>query len=91
MVDKKHYQYILNSTNTSTVVQVKVGDEIYLVDPKLLIPNTHKLYTKNDAQYELFRKAMEGGKSLRNYRQSKYYKMYLERAKIENPEFLFND
>ncbi len=91
MIDKNHYQYILNSKSTLTVVKVQLGNETYLVDPSMLIPNTHKLYTKEDGQYELFKRAIESGKSIKNYKHSKYYKMYLERAKFENPEFLFKD
>lgn len=91
-ISKKDYKYIVSGTSAITVVEVTYDNIIYLVDPRLLIkimPDTGTLYNKEDSQYEIFIKRVASGTPVKNFAKSKYYKMYLERAKVENPEFLF--
>lgn len=91
-MNKEDYRYLIQNENTNTVIKVLFDNIEYLVDPfamKRYDPEKDILYTKNDAQYEIFRKRVSEGTPIKNYKGSKYYKMYLERAKKENPELLF--
>jgi hypothetical protein len=89
MIKEEDYRYIITNKSTSAVIEVEVNGEKYIVDPKMLSKSTHKLYSKDDAYYKVFAQCVLAGTPVSNYKRSKYYKFYMERAKIENPEFLF--
>ena len=90
MVDAAKVEYIVEQNAVNPVVKVRVSDKDYLVNPAYLVRYyKEKLYSKEDAQYELFKKRILSGIPMKNYNKSKYYKMYLERAKKENPELFF--
>jgi len=66
-------------------------DFVYLIPPKTVIKvqknRVHK--KKKEAQYELFaHKLINGNSKVQNFKGSKYYEYYLERATKENPELL---
>jgi hypothetical protein len=66
------------------------SDNYYLI-PKngiIVIPKNECYDKKTNAQYKLFVDRVSSGIPIQNYRKSKYYKYYIERAKKENPEIL---
>lgn len=60
---------------------VRVGDVFTVRDYEMF-------ESKKDAMYAKLIKELESGKSLDNYKRSKYYKYYVQRLKKENPEFI---
>lgn len=46
------------------------------------------IYNANDALYSVFARRVRSGININNYKSSKHYKMYLERALIEDPDLL---
>jgi hypothetical protein len=63
----------------------------FLVPVNVLIKkrkNSILFNNKFDAMYKMLLYNLEKGKKIENYKSSKYYKKYIERLKIENPEYL---
>lgn len=52
------------------------------------IKYTSKHKSKKDAMYALFVKRVKSGTPITNFKSSKYYDYYLERASEEHPEIL---
>ena len=50
--------------------------------------NTTLRKTKKEARYDLFVEECSSGKHYSNYKRSKYYEYYINRALEENPEVL---
>lgn len=73
-----------------SVVEVFEVDDTYLIlDPHFILRKGEKIFdNKLDALYTKLILALEKGTGLSNYKSSKYYNDYLERLKIENPEYL---
>lgn len=88
---KDKTQYIIHNKSTSAVVEVTLDGVKYIVDPKMLSLSNQPLYNKEDAYYKVFAQCIKDGTPVKNYKRSKYYKFYINRAKIENPEFLFQN
>jgi tRNA isopentenyl-2-thiomethyl-A-37 hydroxylase MiaE len=66
-------------------------DNWYVVPPSVVarISKKSALYDDKDvAQYQLFVTRRRRGVPLKNFKSSKYFKEYIERAKKENPELL---
>lgn len=72
----------------SVVPVVKINDE-YLVPANVIFKKRDfKVYdSKLDALYDKLLRDLAKGKSLENFRRSKYFKYYTERLKEENPEY----
>lgn len=82
-MDKK---YIIDGYK---VVEVFELDD-YLVPCSVLFDKAeHRLYdSREDARYYSFLDQLDKGKTLNDFKSSRYYKYYLERLKKENEEYL---
>jgi len=89
MIDT-NVRYIVENNISSPVIKVSIDNKDYLVNPAYLVKYYNEiLYTKENAKYKIFIQRVLSGTPIKNFKSSKYYKMYLERAKKENPEILF--
>jgi len=53
------------------------------------LASTHNYYeTKSEAMYACVVKNLQAGKPLDNYKRSPYYNEYVQRLKIEHPEYI---
>jgi hypothetical protein len=89
MIPEKLHKYVIERQSIVKVVEVQLDGKTYIVNPGALTQTDQPLLSKEDASYKLFVDRVSKGVPVTNYSRSKYYKMYLERAKIENPEILF--
>ena len=79
-------KYIVCGNDVVPVYELANGDLTIAAD--IFKANDYIVYTNRfDAMYAKLIKDLQRGKSLENYRSSKYYKQYIERIKKENPEF----
>ena len=87
MTNEPLTKYIIDNSVVVPVVQV---NEEWLVPANTLFNKKDNIVynSKLDAQYFLMLSNLKKGKSLENYRSSKYYKYYIDRLKDENPEFM---
>ncbi len=65
-----------------------LGDGKYVRKEDVFYDSRDTFETKEDAQYEIFKNRVKGGIPVTNFKSSKYYKMYIDRARKENPELL---
>lgn len=73
------------------VVYDKDGNELYFADGKYhkIDRSNPNIYNdKEEARYQTFVYQMEHGSKLSNFKRSKYFEYYYNRAMEENPEFL---
>jgi hypothetical protein len=84
---KPEIKYIINGASVLPVVEV--GEE-YLVHASLLFKKKdNQLYeSRIDARYQCMLEDLKKGKRLENFKSSKYYKYYVERLRVENPEYI---
>lgn len=83
---KMQTKYIVDGNTTVEVIEV--GE--YLVPAANLIYESkdYTLYeSKLDVMYAKLLRDLANGKSLENFRSSKYYSYYVDRLKEENPEY----
>ncbi len=67
---------------------VPLGDDEFVRTSDVFKKKNLEMFkSKKDALYAKLVRDLKGGKPLKNYKTSKYYKYYLERLKIENPEY----
>lgn len=79
--------YVLTGPNV--VSAYDVGGGYFVVGGTLLDMVGNAVYTnKMDAMYHKLIYDLQKGKSLENYKTSKYYSYYIERLKKENPEYI---
>lgn len=80
-------QYVVNG---NVVIEVfKINDEYMIYDPHYIKVNNSIIYdNKGDAMYAKLIVELASGKDIKNFKPSPYYKDYIKRLKIENPEYL---
>lgn len=79
-------QYIIYN---GTILRVAVIDEYIFPIDTYFHKSQFTIYDdKKDALYVNLLHELSNGKSLDNYKRSKYFKYYIERLKKENPEFI---
>jgi hypothetical protein len=71
------------------IIEVEqIGEKLYPIRESYIASN-HKIYeTRIDLLYDIFLAKLKAGKPLSNYASSKYYGEYIERLKIDHPEYL---
>lgn len=85
------FKKVFITDSKSSFEVIDLGDDFF-VSPANVFKHYGKLYdTKEDAMYDIFVKRVHSGTPRKNFKKSKYYKMYIERAQIENPEILIKD
>lgn len=66
-----------------------LGNSKYVqVEALFTVENENVFETKFDAMYANIISNLQKGKPLSNYRASKYYNEYIERLKVEHPEYI---
>lgn len=81
-------QFIFDGYSVYEVYMLNKNKFVYSYDIKN-IPNDVIFFDeKIDAMYAQFLKNIKGGTPLKNYKRSKYYKIYLERLKKDYPEYV---
>ena len=82
-------------TRNNTVMQVfdlgtneRGSNEFVNVSDVFTLKNYEMFDSKKDAMYTKLIRELDSGKSLSNYKSSKYFKYYCERLKKEHPEFM---
>lgn len=84
---KEREKYILLGKHVIPVYELKDGQLITAGD--IFDPSEVKVYTnKFDAMYDKLVMDLQKGKSLENYKSSKYYQQYIDRLKKDNPEYI---
>lgn len=84
---KPEVKYVLNGATVVPVVEV--GDEFLVPAHEMFRKENCPVFgSREDARYHCLLKDLEKGKSIENYKSSKYYKYYIERLKEENPEYI---
>lgn len=80
-------KYIIDGKN---VIPVLKANDYWLIQAgNSYRVDKYELYDdKMDAMYYNLLHQLSEGISLDNYKGSKYYKYYMERLKVENPEYL---
>jgi hypothetical protein len=84
---KPEVRYIINGASVIPVVEV--GDD-HLVPAHDMIERKDipVFNSREDARYHCLLRDLENGKSIENYKSSRYYKYYIKRLKEENPEYI---
>lgn len=83
---KNEFKFILIGAD---VIRVLVcGDKIIPTDCYYQLEDFEIFDSREDAMYSKLLDCLKAGKSLDNYKSSKYYKMYVERLKKEYPEYI---
>ena len=91
MISEDKCKYIIERETVVKVIEVIFDNEKYLVDPKMLFKSHKPKYSLQEARYKIFVKKVSTGTPVKNFKNSKYYKYYMERAKKENPELFFQN
>lgn len=73
----------------SVIEVVEIGDDLLAPAQTIFKRGDYDVYdTRLDARYHSMLRDLQNGKSIYNYKSSKYYKYYIERLKEENPEYI---
>lgn len=79
-------QFVIDGNTVYGVYPIG-GDEFVRTSDVFKKKNLTMFNSKKDALYAKLIRDLKGGKPLKNYKTSKYYKYYIERLKKEHPEY----
>jgi hypothetical protein len=84
---KEREKYILYGKDIIPVYELADGQLITAGD--IFDPALYKVYSdRKDALYDKLVNDLKKGKSIDNYKSSKYYGYYVQRLKKDNPEYI---
>jgi hypothetical protein len=74
---------------SSVIEVIEIGDGLVVPANVIFEVRNHELFeSRKDARYHSMIKELEKGKSIENFKSSKYYKYYLNRLRKDHPEYL---
>lgn len=80
-------KYIIDKGNVMSVYDLGDDDFVWATDI-FKLSNTVVFDDRMDAMYYKLILDLQKGKSLDNFKSSKYYNYYIERLKSDNPEYI---
>ena len=89
MPEKHKTEFMISG---KAVIEVVVIDDVWVVPASSLVefrPDRHTLHKcKKDANYAQMLQRLDAGKNVDNYKRSPYFDYYLERLRLDRPEYL---
>ena len=85
----KTYVVENDSSQEYTVIDSDENFNYCVLPIHIIKVKKEKCYSnKDDSMYSIFRSRRRQGVALKNFSKSKYFPMYLRRARVEDPELL---
>jgi hypothetical protein len=84
---KPQKKFIIQGNQTFAVYELD-DEHLVFADQEFKKADYFLYDNKDDAMYYKLVQELQNGKDITNFKSSPYYRSYLERLKIENPEYL---